>query len=340
VTKPFSLSSVIPAVAAALALAASACSAPPSPSVEESAPSEDALSASSYVVNGHALNATEAKWVEFVAKEVVPRLPGTSADQLTMAARGLWWTLKEGNLERGNWGKATSPVGYSLCNTSSGDRHIGPLETCGSDSLERDQTLYGRAWQVGLAGVQVPGRRIDRVEALAAQLYPDVTLDALLEQTAALAGYAPGTDTSTGIVQSEGAVRLSWLLRIPAVGFADVVSKEVVPECIDGSKGYCYGSSWDETRKFAPSKSAALRSVADLARILATIGSGATGGGSSGGSSGGCWSPTLSANVEELACVQSASNEVWYQCVSGAWQSGVQGQDGPNGACASVHPLP
>lgn len=307
----------------------------------ETALGEGALSSSDYVVNGHTLNKSERAWVDFVATEVVPHLPGSHDEQLTMAARGLWWTLKEGDLEPGNWGSATSPIGYDLCNTTSGDRHIGPLDSCSDRTLARDQTLYGRAWQVGIAGVQVPGKRIDQTEALALSLYPGETIESLLEQTAALAGYPPGGATSRSIVSSVGPLRLSWLLRIPAVGLVEAVTNEVVPECIQGSMGYCYGSSWDETRMYAPSKPAALGSIADLRRIL--VKELAAGGGSDAGapSSGGagCHSATLGEDVAPLTCVQSTSNEIWYQCEYGAWHPGVTGSTGPYGECSSLHPL-
>ena len=268
--------SFAPIAVLALSLASAGCASEESVDAAGPSASEDALSSSGYVVNGHTLNATESQWLEVVAKQVVPHLPGTPDEQLTLASRGFWWTLKEGNLERGAPGKASNPAGYNLCNTSSGDRQIGPLEVCDDDALGRSQTLYGRAWQVGVSGVQVPGRRIDRIEALALQLYPGQTIDALLEQTAALAGYAPGGQVSRSIIGSTGALRLSWLLRIPAAGFVEVVTKEVVPECIQGSKGWCYGSTWDETRKFSPSKSAAQRSIADISSILSRL---TTGGG-------------------------------------------------------------
>lgn len=332
----------------ALSLACAACAGEEGASAEDPAGSaEEAVRAGTWLVNGSKLNAAETRWLQFVAKEVVPHLPGTDDDKRTLAARGFWWALKEGNLERGTVGTATNPVGYNLCNTPSGDKNLGPLGTCDDDPLARDQTLYGRAWQVGVAGVQVPGRRIDKTEALALSLYPGKTIDQLLEDTAELAGYARGSQTSQRIVASKGALRLSWLLRIPAAGFVDVVTKEVVSECIQGSKSYCYGSGWDETRKFAPSKSAAMRSISDLSGIfrrLMTDGGGGAGGdggadGGTGGTGGGCWSPTLDRETEELACVQSASNRVYYQCKDGEWVRGVAGNRGPHGLCASMHPL-
>lgn len=122
---------------------------------------------------------------------------------------------------------------------------------------------------------------------------------------------------------------------MPAAGFVEVVTKEVLLECIEGSKGYCYGSGWDETRFFSPSKSAATRAIADLSRILSKTST--TG---DGGAGDGCWSPTLAKQAAELACVQSAASGIWYQCKGGVWDRGVNGSDGPDGPCASLDPLP
>ncbi|MBX3192000.1 MAG: hypothetical protein KF819_33730 [Labilithrix sp.] len=82
-----------------------------------------------------------------------------------------------------------------------------------------------------------------------------------------------------------------------------------------------------------------------------TVSTNASGSSSSGSSSSGstqprrdgedgsCWSSTLSQTVSELACVQSRSNGVWYQCKDGDWYRGVSGGDGPYGDCASQHRL-
>lgn len=59
------------------------------------------------------------------------------------------------------------------------------------------------------------------------------------------------------------------------------------------------------------------------------------GGGGGGGTSGGCQSATLGREVENNACVQSRSDQKWYQCNNGAW---VDRFSDPT-ACASVHPL-
>jgi lysozyme C len=54
---------------------------------------------------------------------------------------------------------------------------------------------------------------------------------------------------------------------------------------------------------------------------------------------GGCWSATLGDMEDANACVQSASNGIWYQCHDGSWYRGVSGSSGPYGACTSKHPL-
>ena len=50
---------------------------------------------------------------------------------------------------------------------------------------------------------------------------------------------------------------------------------------------------------------------------------------------GGCHSDTLGREVADEACVQSASNRLWYQCENGSW---VDRWTDPN-ACNGVHPL-
>jgi hypothetical protein len=208
-----------------------------------------------WTVNGYLLSAREQAPVMILASEVVPRLSGARADRITLAARGAWWALKEGT-----WEQALPAVyGYSNCNTPTGDVVLGPLASCAA----------GRAWQVGLAAVQVPGRTVAQLETLAATLFPGVTPDALLADVAAQAGEPKVT--SDAIVASTGPLRVSWLLRVPAIGVASVVPGEVVPECINGTKAWCFGSAWTETKKFAPTQAAALVSIGDLERILSAL---------------------------------------------------------------------
>jgi hypothetical protein len=208
-----------------------------------------------WTVNGHLLTAGEQAPVLIIAADVVPRLVGAREDRLTFAARGAWWALKEGT-----WEQALPAVyGYSNCNSATGDHVIGPTEICAA----------GRAWQVGLAAVQVPGHTAAELEARVAVLFPGTTPDALLADVATKAGET--NVTSDAIVASTGSLRASWLLRVPALGLDALVPGEVVPECIDGTKSWCFGSAWDETKKFAPDKAGALVSIGDLHRILSLL---------------------------------------------------------------------
>jgi len=221
-----------------------------------------------FVVNGHTLNAREQQWMTYVADHVIPRLPGTAARKLEIASRTAWWSLKEGIFDTSNAPK------YSNCNSASGDRLIGPLETCGA----------GRAWQVGLAAVQVPNHSLSELEGLARELFPDQSIDDVLAEAASAAGFAANSSTATAIIGSTGSLRKSWLLRDSAIGFTACERDEVVPECIVGNKGWCYGTSWDTTRWYAPNKPAAMRAIADIETLLGQLIDG-----DSGTSSGSAW---------------------------------------------------
>lgn len=63
-------------------------------------------------------------------------------------------------------------------------------------------------------------------------------------------------------------------------------------------------------------------------------GSAGTGGAPSGA---GCFSPTMNKTMPARSCVQSASDDVFYQCNAGKWYRGVKGGKGPYGACTSTH---
>lgn len=211
--------------------------------------------ATGFVVNGHTLTAREQQWMRYVADHVIPRLPGTPERKLEIASRAAWWSMKEGIFDTMN------PPKYSNCNTSSGDKLIGPLDICGT----------GRAWQVGLAAVQVPNLSLTEIETLAGELYPDLTIEEVLADAAAEAGFDASSSTAAAIVGSTGSLRKSWLLRNSALGFTAVEFDEVVPECIVGSKGWCYGTSWDTTRWYAPNKAAAMRSIQHISALLGRL---------------------------------------------------------------------
>ena len=202
-------------------------------------------------VNGWQLNATQDKWVRWIAQYTVPKLQGTREQRLTVASRVAWWSLKEGVLDLAN------PFPFSLCNTTSGDVRIGPLETCAA----------GRAWQVGLSAIQVPNVSMATVQSTSASIHSTLTEAQVLAATASQAGYAAGTSTHTSIVNSSGDLRKSWLLRNHAVGIT-LQEPIVTRECVTNAYGWCYGTGWTTTARYAPNRTEALESMAELKATL------------------------------------------------------------------------
>jgi hypothetical protein len=80
------------------------------------------------------------------------------------------------------------------------------------------------------------------------------------------------------------------------------------------------------------------RRISDAKRVLSTYG-GTSGGGTSGGggatSGTTCASSTLGMDMPAHACVQSASDNKWYECENGSW---VDRYSDP-AACNGVYPL-
>jgi len=199
-------------------------------------------------VNGHTLQGNEERWVRYVGMTVVPQLSGDRSNRLRVAARASWWGLKEGTFSKGN------PHAFSSCGSN---LPLGPLDTCSA----------GRAWQVGLAGVQVPNFSEQQVINVVHALWPARTLSDVLAETARLANFDPTQGTGAAIVASDGVLRKSWLLRHPSVGLT-LVEQNVTAECINAMKTWCYGTVWDQTKLYAPTREAALQSVADLTTIF------------------------------------------------------------------------
>ena len=203
-------------------------------------------------VNGYALTSTQEQWVKWIATYSVPKLLGDREARLTVASRVAWWSLKEGVLGLSN------PFVYSNCNTASGDTRIEPLATCAP----------GRAWQVGLSGVQVPNiRTLAQAQSTSAAIHKSLTEAQVLGATANQAGFATGTATYNGIVNSTGDLRKSWLLRNHAVGIT-LQEPFVTGDCINGSIYWCYGTGWTETARYAPNRAEALESIRELKAIL------------------------------------------------------------------------
>ncbi len=200
-------------------------------------------------VNGHAVAEPACSWLEYLGRDVVPALAGSREERLDIASIVAWWSLKEGVLFLDN------PIVYSHCAFESGSEYIDPLETCPE----------GRAWQVGIAGIQVPTFLDDRPSDQAALLYPSLTEDEVLEATA-IEALVTAPEVA-GVVASSGSLRVSWLLRNSAIGVSLQVAL-VENECIDGSYDWCFGSGWTATALYAPDKPSALQSIADIRAIF------------------------------------------------------------------------
>lgn len=197
------------------------------------------------VLDGAEPRAPACGWLHYIAREVVPELEGDREARLTTAARVAWWSLKEHVLYLAN------PLSYSNCNFETGDRHIGPLDPC----------VPGRAWQVGLSGVQAAYLGVGSAEAIATRVHPGRSLEQILETAARRAGL-DDADTAA-VVATSGQMRVSWLLRDSATGFTYQVGR-VTAECIDGTERWCFGAGV----RFANDRAQALRVIADIRSLL------------------------------------------------------------------------
>lgn len=222
---------------------------------DTNAPTKSGGFVANLVVNGHRLHPNEERWVRFVGKSVVPQLRGPREERIKIAAEATWWGLKEGIYRLPN------PIAFSSCSQkqqSGGqkDVRLGPTQICES----------GRAWQVGLAGVQVPNFTDQKVLDTVKALWPDRSADDVLKETLKLAGLNPSDASGKAILSSEGALRRSWLLRNPVVGFT-LVDLNIRRQCLQANNSYCYGTGWEQTKLYAPTREGALKSIADLTKL-------------------------------------------------------------------------
>jgi hypothetical protein len=202
-------------------------------------------------VNGFLLSPNQEKWLRWVAAKTVPRLTGTRAERVDKVSWVAWWAMKEGVWDLQY--QQPNPQSFSLCDYG-GNVPLGPLETCDNG---------GGAWQVGLAAGQVNpnSRSVVELENTAMMLYPGQTIAQIMDHTANVAGFADGTATYNGIVNSTGNLRKSWLLRNHGVGF-HYQYPEVYSQCYQLGYSWCYGSSqtWYPANQFASSRQAMINS--------------------------------------------------------------------------------
>lgn len=212
-----------------------------------------------FQVNGHELNAAQAKNVQWIGECVVPFLPGTREQRAEVAARTTWWALREGVLDR----TGARLFGYSNCHEHGKDRirTSQPGYNCGTN-----------IWQVGMAAGQVANYSkelyVQKTEQVISALHPSLNDTALLGWTASLAGYEEKSSTHRAIVSSTGRVKRSWLLRNPLVGFLLVEKLEVYGECLKDKKKWCFNGNYPAAKNFSRTEKGMRQAIADLKRYF------------------------------------------------------------------------
>jgi hypothetical protein len=179
------------------------------------------------------LNSREKYWIDYIKNNVVSRLPGSASEKARTAAVVAWWALKEGILDLSN------PLRHSLC----GAEQVGSLQTC-----------PGRAWQVGLSGIQPNAISLAQAESTAQRVYPGKSINSILRQIA----LDIDSSVASQVENSTGDLRKSWLLKDPAISFT-IQRPFVETQCINGNASWCFGN-WDTAKKYA-SSNARIRDV-------------------------------------------------------------------------------
>lgn len=203
---------------------------------------------------GLGLNANESRWVDFIAKSVVPSMSG--GDKARTAAVVTWWALKEGILDLPN------PLRHNLC-TQAGEVQIGDLGVCPAGP-----------WQIGLSGIQGNAVTDEQVESARRAAYGSEPVSTSLGRIARTARV--DSATYDAIVRSTGALRRAWLLRDGAISFP--LQRPFVEVCLGSNPpGWCFGS-WDTARKFASSVPRISEVMGELERAFAPYAKASRGG--------------------------------------------------------------
>ena len=180
-------------------------------------------------VNGYDLEETQAKNIQWISHCVRPFLPGTKEQQSDIAAKATWWALREGVLDF----TTMQAVRFSSCDAGgSRDRNQSNSPTMGC--------VRGHAWQVGMAAGQVPNYSKSELTGVMHLLFPGITENEILDWTAQLAGFMPGTPEHNAILKTPADdIKRSWLLRNPVIGAMVVSRSEVQIECLKQNAKWC-----------------------------------------------------------------------------------------------------
>ncbi len=97
-------------------------------------------------VNGHPLTRKQQEWLRYISTKVLPSLGNDREQGLDAVAKAAWWALREGFLDSKKYPDPTSASNCTITDAKGNhDVSLPLLRACPP----------GRAWQVGLFGVQV-----------------------------------------------------------------------------------------------------------------------------------------------------------------------------------------
>ena len=207
-------------------------------------------------LHGEPITERQRDWLLYFAGRTLPRLSAAyqdSARAMTVGARVIWWSLKEGV-----FGHFDDPFRHSMCN----GEYISPFDNCQGD------------WEVGLTAAIVPGD--SEVHTAAQLLYPEYEVDELALETLEFgrvlssARDAEYPDYATERVLGDPALRRSWLARDATIG-AWLMVDAIERDCIERSEPWCTGTDTAPSRMYARDTAKARAVQNDLRRILVAL---------------------------------------------------------------------
>lgn len=223
-----------------------------------------------FILNHQKLTRAESKNILWIKECVLPFLPGSLKERVEWVSQVTWWTLREGALGLSR----DSLFRYSVCHEFD-PKDQTPIEKRVKKDVNRglfpDYLCLGKTWQVGIASVQVPNLNDKAIKNIIQKIFhPDgdsgITETSILRWTFRLAGYEDDSEVSKKIVLSKGALRRSWFLRNPLIGFM-AVRAEVVNECILQSKPWCWTTGYRPADLFGKDSQTMKSVIKDLNKM-------------------------------------------------------------------------
>lgn len=212
-------------------------------------------------LNGQALAANPQNWIQWIAQNVVPKLPGSADEKAEVAARVTWWSLKEAVLDLPSSSYKENPIGYNNC-APSGNQYRPFLYDCPGISN----------WQAGISAIRPAEHDESAVATQATKIHgPDHK--AVIAQVAIDAGYAAGSTEYNLATSATGRLKHSLLIRDPATGF--VLNYPRIADCLQEQRpSWCQG--YGSAAHVAKDVPTTLNVIAELKAYFLGAGSTAT----------------------------------------------------------------